>query len=172
MQYLVEQYDTQHLISYPKGSRESYEVNNWLFFLNAGVGPMQGQANHFFRYAPEKIEYGINRYQNETRRLYRILDQRLFQSTSGYLVGDRCTIADIAHWGWVATAGMAGIEIDEFPNLKSWEERMLARPGVERGRHVPVPHKVKEMLKDKEEDAKKAKADSEWILQGQANDAK
>jgi glutathione S-transferase len=65
---------------------------------------MQGQANHFSRYAPEKIEYGINRYQNETRRLYGVLDEHLKKSTSGYLVGDRCTIADIAHWGWVTAA--------------------------------------------------------------------
>lgn len=65
---------------------------------------MQGQANHFHRYAPEKIEYGVNRYQNETRRLYGVLNEHLKKSTSGYLVGDRCTIADIAHWGWVAAA--------------------------------------------------------------------
>lgn len=102
-QYLVEQYDTEHKISYPRGSREAYEVNNWLFFLNAGVGPMQGQSNHFTRYAPEKIEYGINRYQNETRRLYGVLNTHLEKSTSGYLVGDRCTIADIAHYGWIVS---------------------------------------------------------------------
>lgn len=172
MQYLVEQYDKDRLISYPQGSRESYEVNNWLFFLNAGIGPMQGQANHFFRYAAEKIAYGINRYQNETRRLYRVLDEHLSKSSSGYLVGSKCTIADIAHWGWIAAAGMAGVDIDEFPHLKAWEERMLTRPGVERGRHVPRPHKVKELLKDKEGNEKAAKADREWILRGQENDAK
>lgn len=63
---------------------------------------MQGQANHFKRYAPEKIEYGINRYVNETRRLYRTLDTHLSTSTSGFIVGDRLTIADISIWGWVA----------------------------------------------------------------------
>ena len=152
LQYLVEQYDSvDHKISYPAGSRESYEVTNWLFFMNAGVGPMQGQANHFFRYAPEKIEYGISRYQNETRRLYGVLDKHLATSSSGYLVGDRCTIADIAHWGWVAAAGWAGVDIDEFPHLKAWEERMLARPGVEKGRHVPDPHRMKDMSKDEME---------------------
>lgn len=62
---------------------------------------MQGQANHFNRYAPERIEYGVNRYVNETRRLYGVLNTQLEKSTSGYLVGDRCTIADIAHWGFV-----------------------------------------------------------------------
>lgn len=62
---------------------------------------MQSQANHFTRYAPEYIEYGINRYQNETHHLYKVLDDHLKKSTSGYLVGDRCTIPDIAHYGWV-----------------------------------------------------------------------
>lgn len=102
-QYLVDEYDKEHKISYPRGTREYYETNNWLFFLNAGVGPMQGQSNHFTNYAPETIEYGINRYQNETRRLYGVLDKHLQKSSSGYLVGDRCTIADIAHIGWIVS---------------------------------------------------------------------
>lgn len=171
MQYLVEQYDSvDHKISYPAGSRESYEVNNWLFFLNAGVGPMQGQANHFFRYAPEKIEYGISRYQNETRRLYGVLNKHLSTSSSGYLVGEKCTIADIAHWGWVAAAGWAGVDVKEFPHLKAWEECMLARPGVEKGRHVPSPHRMKEM--SKEEMEKYAQEAAKWIQREQAKDAK
>lgn len=65
---------------------------------------MQGQAIHFLRYASEEIPYGISRYQNETRRLYRVLDNALAKSTSGFIVGDRCTIADIASWCWVAAA--------------------------------------------------------------------
>jgi hypothetical protein len=72
---------------------------------------MQGQANHFGRYAPERIQYGVDRYVNESRRLYGVLDKHLATSTSGYIVGDRCTIADIAHWGWIASAGWAGIDI-------------------------------------------------------------
>lgn len=171
MQYLVEQYDTEHKISYPKGSRESYEVNNWLFFLNAGVGPMQGQANHFFRYAPEKVPYGISRYQNETRRLYRVLDKHLQDAGTEYLVGNKCTVADIAHWGWITAAGWSGVDIDEFPVLKGWDERMLGRPGVEKGRHVPNPHRIKEMLKDKEAMDRTARQASEWIVKGQKEDA-
>lgn len=69
-----------------------------------GLGPMQGQSNHFKRYAPEKIQYGIDRYGNESRRLYRTLDTHLEKSTSGFLVGDRVTIADIASWGWIASS--------------------------------------------------------------------
>jgi len=171
-QYLVEQYDKEHKISFPAGSRESYEVNNWLFFLNAGVGPMQGQANHFNRYAPEDIPYGKSRYTNETRRLYKVLDTHLASSKSGYLVGDKCTIADIAHWGWVSAAGYAGVEIEEFPNLKAWEERMVNRPAVEKGRHVPEPHKMRELAKDKAAVEKSAAAHREWIQRGMKEDAK
>jgi len=172
LQYLVEQYDPDHKISYPKGSRESYEVNNWVFFQNAGVGPMQGQANHFNRYAPEKIQYGVDRYINETRRLYGVLDKHLSESKSGYLVGDRCTIADITHWGWVAAAGWAGVEIDEFPNLKAWEERMMARPGVEKGRHVPEKHNMKERLADKKAVEEMEKKGRSWVQAGMKADAK
>ncbi|MCJ1356788.1 MAG: hypothetical protein MMC33_006784 [Icmadophila ericetorum] len=166
MQYLVEQYDTKHVISYPRGSRESYEVNNWLFFLNAGVGPMQGQANHFFRYAPEKIEYGINRYINETKRLYGVLDKHLASAKSEYLVGNKCTIADIAHWGWITISMWSGVEINEFPHLKAWEERMAKRPAVLRGKNVPDPH-PKEKMMDKEYQEQAAKKAREWIMADQ-----
>lgn len=157
--YLAEQYDKDYKISYPRGTREYYETLSWLYFQNAGVGPMQGQANHFGRYAPERIEYGVNRYVNETRRLYSVLDKHLSESKSGYLVGDHVSVADISHWGWVAAAGWAGVEIDEFPHLKAWEERMVARQGVEKGRHVPDPHRMKELLQDKQRmEAEAAKA--------------
>jgi len=171
-QYLIDRYDTEYKISYPRGTREYYEMNNWLFFLNAGVGPMQGQSNHFTRYAPEHIEYGVNRYQNETRRLYKVLDDHLAKSTSGYLVGDKCTIADIAHWGWITAAFWAGVDISEFPHLQAWEERMLARPGVEKGRHVPSPHTMKERSKDPKWIAEHAAQSRAWIQAGMKADAK
>ncbi|KAF2114488.1 glutathione S-transferase [Lophiotrema nucula] len=172
MQYLVATYDKDHKISFEPGTREFYEMNNWLFFQNAGVGPMQGQANHFTRYAPEHIEYGVNRYQNETRRLYGVIDKHLKDSKSEYLVGNKCTIADIAHWGWVASAGWAGVDIDEFPELKAWEDRMAARPGVEKGRHVPDPHKIKELLKDKAKMEQQAAEARKWVQAGMKDDAK
>ncbi|KAL1595357.1 Glutathione S-transferase 2 [Nothophoma quercina] len=171
MQYLVERYDADYKISYPKGSREWYDMNNWLFFQNAGVGPMQGQANHFNRYAPEHIEYGVNRYTNETRRLYSVLDKHLASDKRPYLTGDKCTIADIAHWGWVASAGWAGVEIEDFPNLKAWEERMAERSGVEKGRHVPDPHKIKELLKDKAKMEQYAAESRKWVQAGMKADA-
>lgn len=172
LEYLAEQYDKDHKISYPQGSRESYEVRNWLIFQNAGLGPMQGQANHFVRYAPEKIEYGINRYVNETRRLYGVLDKHLAASNSGFIVGDHISIADITTIGWVMSAGWAGIEIDEFPHLKAWEEMMMKREGVEKGRHVPSPHHIKEMMKDKEAVERHAAQLRAWVQEGMKGDAK
>lgn len=113
-----------------------------------GIGPMQGQANHFYRYAGgEPIKYAIERYQEEVRRLYSVLDKHLSDHGSEYLVGGKCTIADISTWGWVAVSRWAGIELDEFPKLKIWEERMFRRPAVEKGRHVPEKHH-REMLND------------------------
>lgn len=133
---------------------------------------MQGQANHFARYAPEHIEYGVNRYRNETRRLYGVLNKHLKDGNREYLVGNKCTIADIAHYGWVEAAGWPGIDIDEFPELKAWEERMLARPGVAKGRDVPEPSKLREMLKDKEATEKYAAQSRAWIQAGMKEDAK
>ena len=79
--------------------------------------------------------------------MYGVLDKHLAKSKSGFLVGDHISIADIAHWGWVASAGWAGIDIEEFPHLKAWEEKLAAREGVEKGRHVPEKHTIKEVLK-------------------------
>jgi glutathione S-transferase len=147
------------------------QVNNWLFFQNAGLGPMQGQANHFFRYAPEKIEYGINRYQNETRRLYGVLDEHLAKNKTPYLVGDKVTVADISHWGWISAAGWAGIDVEAFPNLKAWEERMWARPAVQKGANIPDPYRMKELLADKEATEKKAAESAKWVQQGMKDEA-
>ena len=109
-------------------------VVQWLMFQMSGVGPMQGQANVFFRYAPEKIEYAIQRYQNETKRLYGVLERRL--SEHEYLAGDY-SIADMATWPWVSIHSWAGVEIDDLPNLGRWLERVGERPAVKRGRAVP-----------------------------------
>nr|AIL25475.1 Ure2p3 [Exophiala pisciphila] len=171
-QYLVEQYDTEHKISYPQGSRENYEVNNWLFFQNAGLGPMQGQANHFVRYAPERIKYGMDRYVNETRRLYGVLDKHLQSSKSGFIVGDHISIADITTIGWVIWAGWAGIDIDEFPTLKKWEEMMYARPGVKKGADVPKPLDIKAKLQEKDKLDEYAKHHTKWIMAGMEEDKK
>ncbi|KAI0159863.1 glutathione S-transferase [Hypoxylon sp. FL1284] len=173
MQYLTDRYDTEHKVSYPKGSREYYEVNNWLMWQMGGLGPMQGQFAHFNLYAPEKIEYGINRYKNETRRLYRTMETQLKSSTSGYLVGDRCTVADIACWGWVAVAKMSGIDITEFPVLDQWVKRMLERPGVEKGRHVPTKHGYEAMQTlSREQVDELLTGNKKWIQESMKEEAK
>ncbi|ERF73779.1 hypothetical protein EPUS_08577 [Endocarpon pusillum Z07020] len=166
LQYLAEQYDKDHKISYPPGSREQYEVNNWVFFQNAGLGPMQGQANHFNRYAPEKIQYGIDRYTTESRRLYGVLDKHLENSKSGFLVGDHISTADITTIGWVMSAAYTGLDIEEFPRLKAWVEMMLKRPGVDRGKDVPTKWRVTEMSKEE------MKAISDWMMKSMKDDSK
>ncbi|KKF93052.1 Disulfide-bond oxidoreductase YfcG [Ceratocystis platani] len=177
MQYLVERYDTEHKLSYPRdspihmcypSSGGDYETDFGVqvFWQMAGLGPMQGQANHFVRYAPEKIEYGINRYMNESRRLYRVLDGHLAKSTSGFMVGDKCTIADFVMIGWVGTSNWIGLNIDEFPKVKEWLERMEKRPAVVAGWNVPTPRTDLNLTQ------KEAKERGEWIQKTMAEDAK
>ena len=111
-------------------------VIQWLMFQMGGVGPMQGQANVFFRYAPEKIPFAIERYQRETRRLYEVLDRRLGEAE--YLAGDY-SIADIATWPWVLLHGWSGVEVEGLENLQRWREAVAERPAVQKGREVPKP---------------------------------
>ncbi|HKC50056.1 MAG TPA: glutathione S-transferase N-terminal domain-containing protein [Myxococcota bacterium] len=106
----------------------------WLMFQMSGVGPMQGQANVFFRYAPEKIQYAIDRYQNETRRLYEVLERRLTEVE--HLAGDY-SIADIATWPWVSIHAWAGVSLDGLPQVGRWLEAVGKRPAVQKGRAVP-----------------------------------
>ncbi len=112
-------------------------VMQWLMFQMGGLGPMQGQAHVFFRYFPEKIPPAIERYQNETKRLYTVLDTRL--KDHEYLAGD-FSIADIAHWSWARIHGWAGIKIDDLPNLQRWLDQLEARPAMAKG--AKIPHEV------------------------------
>ena len=120
----------------PTDVRARAEVMSWLMFQMGGVGPMQGQANVFFRYAPEKIPFAIDRYQNETKRLYAVLDTQL--ATNEYICGSDYTIADIATHPWVALHGWAGVDVSDLPNLQRWIHAIAERPAVQRGRAVPV----------------------------------
>lgn len=119
----------------PATKRERSVVLQWLMFQMSGVGPMQGQANVFYRYAPEKIEYAIQRYQNEVKRLYGVMDQRL--SEESYLAGDY-SIADIATWPWVHASEWAGISLENFPNLSRWHDEIEKRPAVQKGITIPI----------------------------------
>lgn len=125
-------------------------VMQWLMFQMSGVGPMMGQANVFFRYFPEKIQPAIDRYQNECRRLFQVLDRRLGESE--WLAGGEYSIADIANWAWVRTYKWSGVNVDGLDNLKRWRDTMAARPACQKGIEVPV--KLPSL--DKEEDASKA----------------
>lgn len=111
-------------------------VIQWLMFQMGGIGPMQGQANVFHRYAPERIPYAIERYQSETKRLYRVLDGRLAHHE--FLAGDY-SIADIANWSWVSLYDWAGVSIDDLPHLRRWLDTIAARPAVQRGIVIPEP---------------------------------
>jgi GST-like protein len=113
-----------------------------------GLGPMAGQANHFRRYAPEKIEYAINRYTNEVRRLYGVMNKRL--ATRDYLAG-AYSIADMACFGWARAWERQGQDASEFPHFKRWLDRMAARPAVQRGVALRVEEAGKvDIAKDKE----------------------
>lgn len=115
----------------PAGDREKYEVLQWLMFQMGGVGPMLGQAHHFRMYAPEKVDYAINRYSNEAKRLYGVIDRRLAQSR--WLGGGEYSIADIATFPWLRSWEKQGVVLEDFPHLKQWFDRIAARPAVQRG---------------------------------------
>jgi len=109
-------------------------VNQWLMFQMSGIGPMMGQANVFHRYFPEKIQPVIDRYQNEVRRLFQVLDNRLAQSE---WLANEYSIADIANWCWVRTHTWSGVETDGLENLNRWSGVMYKKPGMKKGIEVP-----------------------------------
>jgi len=109
-------------------------VIQWLMFQMAGVGPMMGQANVFYRYFPEKIQPAIDRYQHESRRLLGVLDERL--ADNEFLAGDY-SIADIANWCWARTYEWSGVDVNGLDNLKRWIDQIAARPAVEKGSNIP-----------------------------------
>ncbi len=114
----------------PSDPRGKYNVLQWLMFQMASVGPMLGQAHHFRVYAPEKLEYAINRYTNEAKRIYNVIDKQLSQSS--YIAGDY-SIADIAIYPWLVPHNMQGQNLDDFPHLKKWYADLRARPAVAAG---------------------------------------
>lgn len=135
-------------------------------FSILGIGPMHGQAARFYRYAPTKIQYGIDRYINETRRLYRVIDTELAKSKSGFLVADHISIADIAVLSWVIYAEFVSLDMSEFPFLQKWERMMSARPGINKGFHVPKPLMFKIREGDSEIFAQFTNERKDWILKG------
>jgi GST-like protein len=118
----------------PDDVRGKYESLQWLMFQMGGVGPMLGQAHHFRLYAPEKIDYAIQRYSNEAKRLYSVMDTQL--SRNAYIAGAEYTIADIAIWPWLRSHKNQGIDLDEFKSVKRWFDEIAERPAVQRGIEV------------------------------------
>jgi len=127
----------------PTDAAPRARVLSWLMFQIGGVGPMMGQANVFFRYFPEKIQPAIDRYQNESRRLFEVLDRRLGESE---WLADAFSIADIANWCWVRTYKWSGVPIDGLANLRRWLDVMKERPACRRG--VEIPFRIESLVQD------------------------
>jgi GSH-dependent disulfide-bond oxidoreductase len=118
----------------PKSDRQKYDVLQWLMFQMGGVGPMLGQNHHFRLYAPEKIEYAINRYTNEAKRIYGVIDKQL--ALHKFVAGGQYSIADIAIFPWLRNWANQGIVLGDYPHLKAWFDNIAARPAVQRGVQV------------------------------------
>ena len=131
----------------PQDKKAESVVMQWLMFQMSGIGPMMGQANVFYRYASEKIDYAIDRYQAECRRLFEVLDHRL--STAQYLAGDY-SIADIATYPWVSTYDWSDVSIEGLDHLQAWLEKVGSRPAVIRGMAIPTPPRQPEGEKKEE----------------------
>ncbi|ROW08398.1 hypothetical protein VMCG_03338 [Cytospora schulzeri] len=141
LSYLTKHYDPDNVVSFPYDSDDHSVAEQWMSWQHGGVGPMQGQANHFLRAAKEKIPYGIQRYVGEAERLYGVLNTRL--QDRDFVAGagrGRFSIADISLLGWANAARFGGIDLPNlFPHVVAWLDRCLARPGVKRGFEIPVP---------------------------------
>lgn len=118
----------------PASDRTKFEVMQWLMFQMGGVGPMLGQAHHFRIYAPEKVDYAINRYTNEAKRLYAVMDKQL--ASHDYIAGPEYSIADIAIFPWLRSWQNQGIDWADYPRLKTWFDKVSERPAVQRGVQV------------------------------------
>jgi GST-like protein len=118
---------------WPAELAQRSKIAQWLFFQCANIGPMFGQCGHFRGYAPERIDYGINRYCGETIRLYGLMNEVL--GTRDFLAGANYSIADMATYPWCApiVRDLHAIDINDFPNVKRWAGAIESRPAVQRG---------------------------------------
>jgi GSH-dependent disulfide-bond oxidoreductase len=115
----------------PRSDRQKYEVLQWLMFQMGGVGPMLGQNHHFRLYAPEKINYAIERYTNEAKRIYGVIDRQLAEQK--FVAGNSYSIADMAIFPWLRNWERQGVVLTDYPHLKQWFDLLAARPAVQRG---------------------------------------
>jgi len=133
----------------PEDIRKRWQVMQWVMFQMGHIGPMLGQAHHFLSYAPEKIEYAMNRYKNEANRLYGVVERRLKESK--FLACDEYTIADMAAMPWMRFPERQGVNIEEYPNVKRWRDGIAARPAVQRALQVLADRRRPEMSKEQKE---------------------
>ena len=134
----------------PGDLRQRWQVMQWVMFQMGHVGPMLGQAHHFLGYAPEKIEYAMNRYKNEANRLYGVLERRLGESR--FLACEEYTIADMATMPWLRFPERQGVDIEEYPKVKRWRDGIAARPAVQRALQVLADRRrTGEMTKEQKE---------------------
>lgn len=169
--YLTRHYDPEHYFSFTDPDDLS-RVEQWIAWQHGGMGPMQGQANHFYRLAKERIPYPTQRYVGETERLYGVLDKHL--ADRDYIVGPgkgKYSIADIANFGWVNWSYFAGVDVKGFKNLSGWCDRLNEREAVKKGIQVPQESKFvnasfekrlveEEELGNKEVELRKARDDA------------
>jgi GST-like protein len=157
LQYLAEK--TGKLM--PADLHGRYRVLQWVYWQVGALGPMAGQAHHFLKYSPQKVEYAMHRFKTEVARIYKVMDTQLAKTE--YLAGDY-SIADIACWPWVFRYDWQGQDLNDFPSVKRWFEAMGARPAVKRGAEVnaelmqqPMSDADKKLLFNlRDEDFKKA----------------
>jgi len=135
LQYLAEK--TGYFL--PNDWAGRYRTLQWLMWQMGGLGPMAGQAHHFRQYAPERVQYAYDRYTNETRRLYAVMENRLQEAP--YLAGQHYTIADIAAFPWTRSASKHGVDLAEFPHVQRWHDAIAERPAVQRGVQVLADHR-------------------------------
>ncbi|KAI1078060.1 glutathione S-transferase [Whalleya microplaca] len=164
--YLTRTYDPEHRFSFAVDTDEYTVAETWLAWQHGGLGPMQGQANHFFRFARERVPYAVQRYVGESERLYGVLNTRL--EGRDFVAGDgrgRFSIVDINLLGWVNVAEFSGIELKQFPNVQAWLDRCLERPAVRKGFAVPNESQLANaaVLKARETDPEKKKAAEESL---------
>ncbi|MEX2199280.1 MAG: glutathione binding-like protein, partial [Burkholderiales bacterium] len=133
----------------PGHIRKRWQVMQWVMFQMGHIGPMLGQAHHFLGYAPEKIEYAMNRYKNEANRLYGVVERRLKESK--FLACDDYTIADMATMPWMRFPERQGVDIAEYPHVQRWRDGIAARPAVERALKVLADRRRPEMSKEQKE---------------------
>jgi GST-like protein len=135
----------------PAATREKYDVLQWLNWQMGGLGPMAGQNHHFAIYAPEKLPYAINRYVNETNRLYGVLDRQLAKTRDrgGFIAGDY-SIADMASYPWIVPWKAQGQDLDAFPDLRRWFDAIRARPATERAYEIGPKYRQETVMSEED----------------------